>query len=1200
MIYRQLAVLYTVSLILFLSLTCDYMNPASGIKSEEDDIFKNMNTDTLPSLTLSSLDTVVTIPWNNTTRVFRLSVDTGKTYFIEATSSSSGCTGFSILDSTYKSVYSKSTVNSGDIAESTYFSSGKYFLVLKNNCPASGSVSISLLVDNSEPDNTRGTARIVEVNGSSLTGMLGNYDTDMFKFAAKKDSCYKIIVSNALNIRLTLLRPDSSVYLSSISSTEPSTLSFKCMETETYYFTITYTNYSSGNQKNSYTCSVNTLPLDSYEPDDSMHQATLLPVDGTVQTHTCSSIDVDWMKCKIRKGYYYLLKINGAGYGTGIYTDKKALITNLGTNDSLFFWGVASSDSIVYIKIGNEQTNGYNGSNMILNSYTISVTEFPIDQYEPDDDPVNTRLIRVGEEAIKGALITNDIDWVKFNVKAGSTYDILGTGNTSFKIGLYKSSDFTYISSRSSGLHNAYTATSDDTIYLKIGEWSGTTISTFRATSTIKSPVYEYSIKVNTIQNDTFEYDNTLKSAKPITTDGTIQKRIFTAGDTDVIKFNAIADSSYLITVSSTYRIRLFSDSSTILRTQYNSSNSSAGITLKWMCTVSGTYYFDIIKPDMGNSLFLEYTVSVKTFKNDPFEPDNIMSMATILDTTKTPPTHTLIQNDVDWYKFTVHPGIMLKFSTTGTRNLPVWGYSSKNDSLYYSDTFPSYLLWSNFDTTTEIYLKIGPLSEKTIKAHENDSLTCYYSLKADPLYNDTYEPDNSMKTASAITLNEKAQSRILMYKERDYIKLDCVKDSSYKVTLSNILKMSLINASGNILYTRSWPSAGTLNSFKWTCLESGSYYVKIDSTSQNWSIQGDNFKISYTISFESAQGDKYEPDNTAATATLIKADTVKQHHSLFILDVDWLKFTGQKGTEYQFFCEQQLSTQPNVNMSLYLNDGITKFQSTFISGSKWICPADGDYCLRFWVDTKSALNNSEWEYTTYIQKGSTTTDTGTDIRSTAEVGYFNVHQSLIVPVSSKSWLKINMQNDNLYQICIVSASPLTCTLFGNNLITEIIPLSTTVRNIGNAIVQVYVWKPSKTEMHYLSFNNTGSNLTAANFFIVPFNNDAYEPDTLVSQLHTISTDSIPIYRTLSANDTSDAVLFHGIDGKTYKLGMASDSVVLRVQTQSATGAKLTLLESQPGLMRVSCSGTGDFVINFVPSGFSGRVLSYLFYVKEE
>ncbi|HEX2959194.1 MAG TPA: hypothetical protein VHO70_20335, partial [Chitinispirillaceae bacterium] len=492
----QLSALYIGSIFLFLFLACDYMDPASGFKSEDYDIIKTMNTDTLPLLSLDSLDSVFIIKASST-RAFRLSVDTSKTFYIETTSSSDGCAGFSILDSTYKSIYNKSSIYSSDGTVTPYIPRGNYFLVLKNNCSSSGNVSTSLRVDSSEPDNTRATARQIEVNGDSLTGTLGSYDADMFKFTAQKDSCYTIAVKNCPNTILTLLRSDSSQYISSNGSNGPSTLSFRCSVPGTYYFTIANSNYYGSNQKVSYSCSIVTLPVDSYEPDDSLHQARLLPVDGTIQSHTNFSGDADWMKCSIPQGYYYLIKVNGASYGTGLYTDKKALLASLGTNDSLFVWGVAPADSVVYIKAGNEQTYEYTSSSMILNSYTISATAFSIDQYEPDDNPVNARLIKVGEEPCNSVLITSDIDWVKFAVNSGSTYDILLVGNSSFIAGIYKSSGLTYISSRSFGLHNVYTASSNDTIYLKIGERSGTSINTFKATQTTKSPVSEYSIKVN-------------------------------------------------------------------------------------------------------------------------------------------------------------------------------------------------------------------------------------------------------------------------------------------------------------------------------------------------------------------------------------------------------------------------------------------------------------------------------------------------------------------------------------------------------------------------------------------------------------------------------------------------------------------------------------------------------------------------------
>lgn len=952
--------------LLFLFLAnCDYMNPSSGFNNEDYTILKNFNTDTLPLVTLDLLDSVFDVNTKSTS-AFRLIVENSRTFYIEATATTSGCCGFSILDSAFKPVYTRSYIYSSDPTEITYLSSGKYFLLLKNYC-SSVYASVSLHVDLSEPDNTRATARMVEVNGDSLTGTIGTKDIDMFKFAAQKDSCYTIITKNSPNTNLRLFRPDSSQYGFASSSNGSSTMSFRCKVPGTYYFTVV-NNYTSSDQKIEYSCSVITQPFDSFEPDDSIYQAKILPNDGKLQPHTIFAGDVDWMKCSIPSGYYYLIKSNNNSYAAYIYTHNMSFLTNLSPNDSFFLWGATPADSAIFIKAGFELTNDYYGS-MPLDSYTISVTGFPIDQFEPDDNPANAHLIKVGNDAFKSALIKSDIDWIKFAVKTGVTYDVLGTGNSSSVIGMYKSSGLTYISSRSFGSHIAYTASSDDTVYLKIGERSGTTINTFKPSQSTKSPVFEYSIKINTIENDTFEYDNSLKYAKSINSNGSIQKRICTLNDTDVIKFNAIADSSYLISVSNAKRINLYSDSGAVLRTQYNSSNTSMGLSLNWMCTRSGTYYFDITNPYVVDSLMLHYTVSVKTFKIDSFEPDNIQSIATLLDTSKTPPTHTLIQNDVDWFKYNVTPGMILKITCSGPSYLPLLSSNGMNEVLFQGDTFPVFLYAQ--DTIPNIfYMRIGPLQEKFINSHQTDPLTYQYALKIVPVYNDAYEPDNSLNTASTIKLNEPAQSRILLFKETDYIKMNAVKDSSYKINFNGILKMSFIHSSGTVLHNRTWSDAGSINSFNWTCQESGAYYIKIDSTSQKWNIR-DSLKINYKVSFVSAHGDNYEPDNTPETARLINIDTVRQHHTLFVMDEDWMKFTGVKGTGYQFFCEQQMYLSPYVAMSLYHSDGKTLYQNSMSSGTKWNCPADGDYLLKFCVDFKAAVNSSEWEYSTYLQKTS-------------------------------------------------------------------------------------------------------------------------------------------------------------------------------------------------------------------------------------
>ncbi len=72
-----------------------------------------------------------------------------------------------------------------------------------------------------------------------------------------------------------------------------------------------------------------------------------------------------------------------------------------------------------------------------------------------------------------------------------------------------------------------------------------------------------------------------------------------------------------------------------------------------------------------------------------------------------------------------------------------------------------------------------------------------------------------------------------------------------------------------------------------------------------------------------------------------------------------------------------------------YLSDGKTLYQNSMASGTKWNCPTDGDYYMKFWVDTKAAVNTSEWEYSTYLQQVSLPVISKDEVRNSAQVGIF-------------------------------------------------------------------------------------------------------------------------------------------------------------------------------------------------------------------
>jgi hypothetical protein len=130
---------------------------------------------------------------------------------------------------------------------------------------------------------------------------------------------------------------------------------------------------------------------------------------------------------------------------------------------------------------------------------------------------------------------------------------------------------------------------------------------------------YSEAFTIAGIAADTYEDDNVVADAKPITVDGSAQTHTLTRYDYDWCTFNAVAKNVYVIeTTDSLYtRVRLYAtNGATQLATDAGSGQGS-NAKLTWYCATSGAYYFRV--ENSSSSRFGYYGLSVTEYDSTQY-----------------------------------------------------------------------------------------------------------------------------------------------------------------------------------------------------------------------------------------------------------------------------------------------------------------------------------------------------------------------------------------------------------------------------------------------------------------------------------------------------------------------------------------------------------------------------------------------------
>ena len=427
------------------------------------------------------------------------------------------------------------------------------------------------------------------------------------------------------------------------------------------------------NESNNIFCFTNASnPPDSYEEDDTCLQAKAAITDGTLQEHnltrTNNISDTDWIVIPTVSGVKYVAQAIGTGADADLYMELRASCDDppsFGSGAIITF--TAPSSGNVYLKIGHNQPDY--GPN---NAYQFKVTAQNAcsASFEPNDMcSIPVELTAGGAAQTQSFCTENDIDWSRFEVKAGGKYRVK-TQNSGTKADVQMSL-FTSCegASANSGQQIEFTAAAAGTVYLK----------TYNLDPKVYGADTDYKMEVEVLNSgscdeDSAEQDDTQLDAKTLTIDGVpTQRNTCPASDVDWVKFTAQQGQFYTIETLNLANqadtvLCLYAANGEQLRCD-DDSGAGDGSRLSLENTTAGDYFFRVknANPDAaGERTAYDIQVITGKCKGDGLEPDNALASAKSIAADGTLQSHNACdENDVDWVTFNATANTSYVISTT-------------------------------------------------------------------------------------------------------------------------------------------------------------------------------------------------------------------------------------------------------------------------------------------------------------------------------------------------------------------------------------------------------------------------------------------------------------------------------------------------------------------------------------------------------
>ena len=421
---------------------------------------------------------------------------------------------------------------------------------------------------------------------------------------------------------------------------------------------------------------------------------------------------------------------------------------------------------------------------------------------------------------------------------------------------------------------------------------------------------------------DTYEADDTRAQASLIETDGTAQTHTLNpAGDRDYVFFQARGGTRYTMETGNLGLecdtvITLNDEDGAELRQDDDGGEETLASRLSWTAREDGRLFVEVRQFDKEvEAEGTEYDIWVSeseplVFEADEYEPDNTLEQANQL-TLDVPQTHNVhLEGDPDWLLLQVEKGSTYVLETldlgAGIDTI-IYLYDEGGDELVHNDDsgedgVGSRIIWTA-DSTGVLYVMVRDYWDDTVA--EDMEYTISFT-ESEPSEADDYEPDDSQDQASEIEVGSYQTHNLHVTEDHDWVCFQATAGTVYLVETLNLEEridthISLYDSDGEQLAEDDDSGPETLASgLSWSAREGGTLCLMIRDLDDEAAGPGTGYAISVREEGTALLApDRYEPDDTLASAGEIAVGGMQQHNIHAAGDHDWLSFRSEEGVTY-------------------------------------------------------------------------------------------------------------------------------------------------------------------------------------------------------------------------------------------------------------------------------------------------------------
>jgi len=528
-------------------------------------------------------------------------------------------------------------------------------------------------------------------------------------------------------------------------------------------------------------------------------------------------------------------------------------------------------------------------SNAVTDDYTASTA--------------TTGVVTVGSSSSGRIETSDDHDWFKITLQAGTTYQLqataAGTKGSLYDPVLYlrdsSGTQLAYNDDASSSSLNSlitYTPTSTGTYYLDVASYASGYSGSYSLSATASAPADDYTA--------------TSATTGSVTVGSSSTGRIERGSDHDWFKVTLQAGTTYQLQATTTGSSGSLADPVLYLRNSagtqlaYNddASTSTANALINYTATSTGTYYLDVA--GLSSTQTGTYSLSATATVTDDYTATSATTGSVSVGSSSTGRIER--GSDHDWFKVTLQAGTtyQLQATTTGASGSladPVlYLRNSAGTQLAYNDdastSTANALINYTATSTGTYYLDVAGLSS---------TQTGTYSLSATATVTDDYTATSATTGSVSVGVGSSRSGNIERSGDHDWFKVTLQAGTTYQLQAASTgatgsltdPMLYLRNSAGTELAYNDDASYTTRNALiSYTPTSSGIYYLDVAGYSDDTGT--------YNLSVTAAAPVTDDYSATTATTGTLTVGSSRSGQIETSSDHDWFKVTLQAGTTYQ------------------------------------------------------------------------------------------------------------------------------------------------------------------------------------------------------------------------------------------------------------------------------------------------------------